>query len=297
MNRYIAFCHIVETGSFSKTADEMGYSQSAISQMIRSLENEVGVPLLIRAKGSVELTFEGQQLHPLFRAAVNDYRRIREKTKELQGSNSGEIRIGTIASISNFWLPKMIKAFQTRYPEARFTLLQGEYTSISQWVKEGEVDFGFSNIDAVTGLTKVPLYTDEMMAVLPLDHPLCAKESVSLAELEKDPYIRLEEGSFNEPINAFHSLGLEPDTKLSVYDDYTILAMIEEGLGYSIIPEMNLRRHDYRVAKRPLEPKITRDLCLIYRNVQVIPRMSRLFIDFITDHFFHLQNIEENEDR
>lgn len=296
MNRYIAFCHIVETGSFSKTAEEMGYSQSAISQMIRSLENEMGMPLLIRAKGNAELTFEGEQLHPLIRSTVNSYRMLQEKTKELQGKNSGEIRIGTIASVSNFWLPKMIKSFQNIYPEARFTLLQGEYTSISEWVKSGEVDFGFSNIEAVTGLTTVPLYTDEMMAVLPEDHPLCEKDAIALSELEKDPYIRLEEGSFNEPINAFHSLGLEPDTKLSVYDDYTILAMIEEGLGYSIIPEMNLLRHDYRVVKRPLEPKITRDLCLIYRHFHVIPRMSRLFIEYISDHFFHLKRNETNEE-
>lgn len=296
MNRYIAFCHVVESGSFCKTAEEMGYSQSAVSQMIRSLENEIGTPLLIRSKGSVELTFEGKELMPLIRSVVNDYRILQEKTKELQGKISGEIRIGTIASVSNFWLPKMIKSFQKDYPEARFTLLQGEYTSISEWVKSGEVDFGFSNVDAVSGLTKVPLYSDEMMAVLPEDHPLCNRESVSLEELAKDPFIRLEEGSFNEPMNAFHSMGLEPYTRLNVYDDYTVLAMIEEGLGYSIIPEMNLLRHDYRVVKKSLEPKITRDLCLIYRHFNVIPPMSRIFIEYITDHFFHLHHIDRNEE-
>ena len=156
-------------------------------------------------------------------------------------------------------------------------------------MKNGEADFGFANGDAVTGLTIVPLYTDEMMAVLPVDHPLADRSAVPLAELSDDPYIRLEEGSFNEPMNAFHSLGLEPNTRLSVYDDYTVLAMIEEGLGYSIIPEMNLLRHDYRVVKRSLEPKITRNLCLIYRNIDAVPKMRRLFIDFICRYFFHLQ--------
>ncbi|MBR5329422.1 MAG: LysR family transcriptional regulator [Firmicutes bacterium] len=296
MNRYIAFCHVVETGSFCKTADQMGYSQSAVSQMIRSLEQEIGTPLLIRSKGSVELTFEGKELYPLIRSVVNNYRVLQEKTKELQGKISGEIRIGTIASVSNFWLPKMIKEFQNRYPESRFTLLQGEYTTISEWVKNGEVDFGFSNMEAVSGLTKIPLYTDEMMAVLPQTHPLSKKKAIPLAELVKDPYIRLEEGAFNEPMNAFRSLGLEPDVRLNVYDDYTVLAMIEEGLGYSIIPEMNLLRHDYRVVKRSLEPKITRDLCLIYRHFNVMPHMSRIFIEYIEDHFFHLHNTDHHEE-
>lgn len=290
MNRYIAFNHIVETGSFSRTAEEMGYSQSAVSQMIRSLENEINMKLLIRSHGNIELTHEGRELLPLIRSVVNDYRVLQEKTKELQGMNSGEIRVGTMNSVSNFWLPKMIKEFQKIYPEVRFTLLQGEYTSIAEWVKTGEVDFGFANGDAVTGLTIIPLYTDEMMVVLPTDHRLCAKNAVTLRELTEDPYIRLEEGSFNEPMNAFHSQGLEPNTRLNVYDDYTVLAMIEEGLGYSIIPEMNLRRHDYRIVKRSLEPKITRNLCLIYRNINVIPKMSRVFIDFISNHFFHLNH-------
>lgn len=291
MNRYIAFCHILETGSFSKAAEAMGYSQSAVSQMLRSLESEVGASLLLRSKGSVELTYEGKALYPRIRSLVNDYRLLQEKAKELQGNTSGEIRIGTINSVSTFWLPKMIKAFQELYPEARFRLLQGEYTSIAEWVRSGEVDFGFANKDAVTGLEKKPLYTDEMMAVLPEEHPLCARDAVALAELVNDPYIRLEEGSFNEPMNAFRSQNLEPDIRLNVFDDYTVLAMIEEGLGYSIIPAMNLRRHDYRVVKKSLEPKITRHLCLIYRHFYAMPPMSRLFIEYIADHFFHLSRM------
>lgn len=295
MNRYIAFCHILETGSFCKTAENMGYSQSAVSQMIRSLENEIGTTLLIRSKGSVELTYEGKALYPLIRTMVNDYRLLQEKTKELQGNASGEIRIGTISSVSTFWLPKMIKPFQSLYPKARFNLFQGEYTSIAEWVRNGEVDFGFVNKDAVTGLAKMPLYTDEMMAVLPENHPLCEREAVPLAELVNDPYIRLEEGDFNEPMNAFHSQNLEPDIRLNVFDDYTVLAMIEEGLGYSIIPAMNLRRHDYHVVKKSLEPKITRNLCLIYRHFNAMPPMSRLFIEYIADHFFHLNHINHEE--
>ncbi len=293
MNRYLAFCHIIETGSFSKTAEEMGYSQSAVSQMIRSLENEVSLPLLIRSHNGVELTHEGKELMPYIRSVVNSYRMLEEKTKELKGMNSGEIRIGTMTSVSNYWLPKMIKEFQTIYPDVSFTLNQGDYTSIANWIKTGEVDFGFANGDAVNGLAKIPLYTDEMMAVLPVGHPLGKKKSIPLEALTKEPYILLEEGSFNEPLNAFHALGLEPNVRLCVYDDYTVMAMIEEGLGYSIIPEMNLRRHDYQISKHSLKPRITRNLCLIYRNMKAIPQMSRVFIDYICKSYFPLDSLEK----
>lgn len=286
MNRFIALCHIAETGSFSKTAEEMGYSQSAISQMIRSLENEFSMSLLVRSHNGAELTHEGKELMPLIRDTVNSYRAVEEKTKELKGISSGEIRIGTMSSVSNFWLPKMIKEFKKKYPNVSFTLNQGEYTSIAQWVRDGEVDFGFANLDAVKDLSKIPLYTDEMMAVLPLEHPLAKSAEIHVKDLVEEPYIRLEEGVFSEPVNAFRALGLEPNIRLRVYDDYTVLAMIEEGLGYSVIPEMNLRRHDYRVSVHPLIPKITRNLGLIYRNTASIPPMSRLFMRHISDRFF-----------
>ena len=286
MNRFLALCHIAETGSFSKTAEEMGYSQSAVSQMIRSLENEFEMALLLRSHNGAELTHEGKELLPLIRATVNSYRAVAEKTKELKGMSSGEIRIGTMSSVSNFWLPKMIKEFKKQYPNVSFTLNQGEYTSIAQWVRSGEVDFGFANLDAVKDLAKIPLYTDEMMAVLPEEHPLSRLKDIPLRDLAAEPYIRLEEGVFSEPVNAFGEMGLEPNTRLCVYDDYTVLAMIEEGLGYSVIPAMNLRRHNYRVSVHSLIPKITRNLGLIYRNTASIPPMSRLFIRYISDSFF-----------
>lgn len=285
MNRYIAFCRIAESGSFSKTAEEMGYSQSAISQMIQSLENEVRMELLIRSRGKVTLTDEGKELLPEVRTIVNDYHLLNEKTRELQGLDSGEIRIGTIASVSHAWLPKMIRSFQKKYPHVRFSLAQGDYTAIAQWIDTDDVDFGFVNGDAISGFHKIPLAHDEMLAILPPSHPLCAKAEIPLEDLADEPYIRLEEGDFNEPMNAFRAKELKPSTRLKVYDDYTVMAMVEENLGYSIIPEMNLRRHDYKIEKRRIKPRITRNLCAVFSDYHHLPKMSRRFIDFIEDHF------------
>ena len=285
MNRYIAFCRIAESGSFSKTAEEMGYSQSAISQMIRSLEKEVRMELLIRSKGKVTLTDEGRELLPKVRTIVNDHHLLNEKIGELRGIDSGEVRIGTIASVSHAWLPKMIRSFQKQYPNVRFSLAQGDYTSIARWIREDDVDFGFVNGDAVSGFHKIPLARDEMLAILPPSHPLCAKEEIALADLVGEPYIRLEEGDFNEPMNAFRANDLKPSVRLKVYDDYTVMAMVEENLGYSIIPEMNLSRHNYRIEKRRIKPRITRDLCAVFGNEHDLPKMSRRFLRFINENF------------
>ena len=95
-----------------------------------------------------------------------------QKRREMQGLENRMIRIGTFTSVSRNLLPQLMQQFKALYPGVHFVLQQGEYTSIAQWVREGQVDFGFVNAQAVSGLTMRTLYRDEMVAVLPPGHPL-----------------------------------------------------------------------------------------------------------------------------
>ena len=104
----------------------------------------------------------------------------------------------------------------------------------------GEVDFGFVNPDAVKGIRTRLIKEDKLMAVLPHRPSLCEQEYVTMQDLAKEPFLLLEEGAFSETLTAFHAEQIEPDIKLRVHDDYSILSMIEEGLGVSIIPELIL---------------------------------------------------------
>ena len=149
MKRLIALQKIVELGSFTKAADKLGYTQSAVSQMIASLEEELSIKLLYRSRIGIRLTLEGEELYPFIQRTVLQYQAMQEKADEIKGLETGIIRIGTISSISCHWLPGLIKHFQELYPKVRFVLHQGDYTSIPEWVRTGEVDFGFVNPDAV----------------------------------------------------------------------------------------------------------------------------------------------------
>lgn len=113
----------------------------------------------------------------------------------------------------------MKKDFKERYPAVQFQLHQGEYTNISDWIKEGSVDFGFVNPTVVSNLTTIPLQKDEMLAVLPIDHPLATHENVSLKELTNEPYILLDEGELSEPLTIFKQNNLEPNIQNQVHDD------------------------------------------------------------------------------
>lgn len=130
MNRYKALQKIVSLGSFSKAAEEMGYSQSAMSQMIASLEKELGTRLIHRSRYGIELTLEGRELYPKIEQLLTAYQAVLEKNDEIRGLETGTVRMGTITSISAHWLPDIIKEFQEHYPQVEFVIHQGDYTSI-----------------------------------------------------------------------------------------------------------------------------------------------------------------------
>lgn len=281
MKRLLALQKIVELGSFTKAADKLGYTQSAVSQMIASLEEELAIKLLYRSRVGIRLTLEGEELYPFIQRAVFQYQAMQEKADEIKGLETGLIRIGTISSISCHWLPGLIKHFQELYPKVRFVLHQGDYTSIPEWVRTGEVDFGFVNPDAVSGLETQFIKEGELRAVVPADHTLAARPSVTLEELAKEPFLLLEEGNLSEPLEAFRALGLEPDITLRVHDDYSILSMIETGLGISILPELVLRKTNYEVAILPIEPAVTRKIGLVMKEQQTLPIACKHFLAFL----------------
>lgn len=231
MNRYIALQKILELGSFTKAADALGYTQSSISQMIASLENELGIKLLTRSRSGIKLTPEGADLYPFIEHSILQYRAMQEKANEIKGLETGIIRVGTISSITCHWMPQLIKGFQSLYPHVQFLFHQGDYSSIQEWIKTGAVDFGFITPPAVTDLQTIPVKDGEMLVVLPANHPLAKNSFVRLEEIADEPFILLEEGNYSEPLNAFQAAGLKPNIKYTIHDDYAIMTMAEAGLG------------------------------------------------------------------
>lgn len=283
MNRYIALQKIMELGSFTKAAEALGYTQSSISQMIASLENELSIKLLIRSRHGVKLTIEGTELYPFIERTILQYRAMQEKVNEIKGLETGIIRVGTFSSITCHWMPQLIKGFQQRYPNVQFLFHQGDYTSIQEWIKTGAVDFGFVTPPAVTDLETIIMKDGEMLAILPKNHPLAGRTSIRVDEISGDPYILMEEGHFSEPLNAFEAAGLKPNIKYTIHDDYAVMTMVEAGLGVSILAELVLQRTNFDIAKIPLDPPIYRTLAIAYKDRHSLPVASQYFIKYLME--------------
>lgn len=286
MNRYEVFMKVIEKESFTDAAADLGYTQSAVSQLVKALEDELSTTLIVRSRKGISLTADGKEYLPFINNIRNAYWELMEKRKEMTGLESGIIRIGTISSVSANWLPKLMKDFKEIYPSVQFQLHQGaEYSEIEQFIKEGTVDFGFLNPDATKDLETNPLTKDEMLAVLPMNHPLVNEETVSLIQLATESYILLEEGHLNEPLEFFKQHQLQPNIQFRVHDDYTIMAMVENGLGISVLPELVLKRVNYQLVKKKITPPVTRTISIAYKDKRILPIASRHFIDFLIERF------------
>jgi len=283
-SRYQIVCMVVDRGSLKHAADELGYTQSAVSQAVKALERELGTTLIERGKQGVSLTRDGKQYLPYLRQIVTAEAELEGKRQELLGLSSTDIRIATFTNVSRTVLPRVIRDFGTLHPGVRFTLKQGDYTRNAQWVHDGVVDFCFTARGFTAGLEKRVVYHDELVALLPTGHPLTAKEKVTLADLASEPFVLLDEGEQSLVLDAFATHGLSPHVMSEVTDDYTIMAMVEEGLGVSMLYRRTVEgmRADIRV--RPIVYAPSRDVVAAWRSWDTMPIATRRFIDYMSSH-------------
>lgn len=283
ISRYGIFCKIIETGSFTRAAELLGYSQSAVSQTVKALEQETGTTLIDRRKDGTLLTADGEAFLPYFQQIYQAEEALVRKEREMRGLENSVIRIGTFTSVSRNLLPELMMKFKQRYPGARFVLRQGEYTNIAEWVRDGSVDFGFVNAEAVPDMEVSMLYRDEMVAVLPKGHPRAARAELSLSELAAEPFILLDEGEYSVPEQAFFRQGLTPQVEYKVYDDYSILAMIRQGLGVSILYRLVLEGFEEGLEIRPIREKLERPVALVWKSWDTMPFAARRFASFVEE--------------
>lgn len=281
ISRYGIFCKVAELGSFTRAAETCGYSQSAISQNIKALEQETGVSLLSRRKDGVQLTADGRDFFPYLQAVWQAEQALERRRQETMGLKNSVIRIGTFTSVSRNLLPPKMKAFKARYPDVRFVLRQGEYTSIPQWIRQGEIDFGFVNQDAVDSMDTRLLYEDHMLAVLPQGHPLEQKPVIPLKELSSEPLILLDEGDHSVLLDAFRQAGQTPNIAYEVYDDYSILSMVRQGLGISVLYEKVVSGFEAGLSLRPILEAPRRRVALAWSSWETMPYAARRFAEFL----------------
>lgn len=143
--KYEILLKVAECGSFTRAAQQLNFTQSGISHAVSSLETELGTTLVVRSHGGVSLTADGRVLLPYFREMCALQHQLEQKAADLRGLDTGLVRVATFTSVSEKWMPYILKSFQELYPKIEFELLPSNFNSeITEWVAHGQADCGLS---------------------------------------------------------------------------------------------------------------------------------------------------------
>ncbi|MBQ2896554.1 MAG: LysR family transcriptional regulator [Oscillospiraceae bacterium] len=281
--KYEVFAKTVELSSLTAAAQALGLTQSGVSHIIAAVEEELQLTLLKRSRTGARLTPEGEQLLPYIRELLRQETLLYAAAESLRGLAAGTVRIGTFTSVATHWLPGMMKEFQQLYPRVEFRLFNGDYHDVNQWLQDGSVDLGFVALPMEQDCECIVLGEDRLLAILPEGHPLSARAVCPVAEVAGEPFISLLESSSHDARRALDKAGLRPNVKFTTKDDYAILAMVRQGLGVSIMPELLLRGQGSGIAQRPLDPPASRILALALPAGERTGPAARRFAEFAAE--------------
>ncbi|MBQ9714436.1 MAG: LysR family transcriptional regulator [Clostridia bacterium] len=275
-----ALLSAVKLKSLSKAAEEISYTPSALSHMTDSLEAELGVKLLKRTPMGVQLTEDGELLYDkllMLAEAEND---LLKAAKSLSEKHDSTLRIGAYSSISQHLLPEILHSFKTAYPDIIVSITVAN--RFNGWLEENTADVIFSDKRPTENCEWLPFMTDPFVAIVPSD-ALKGKKQVQKDELYPYPYISTNETSICEyfDISRFKEV-----LCFNSVDDDSVLSMVKEGIGVSVLPALVLKKPCKGVRVLKLFPEISRTLGIAFNKNSERSSVASLFIKFLKDITF-----------
>ena len=275
-----AFLAAAETGSFSKAAEALSYTPSGVNQLVTALEKELGFPVFRRNTKGVTLTENGDMLLPAVREFLRQEDRIFELSAEMNGLLIGSVTIAAYSSIATHWLPAVISAFQQDYPQIRIRLMEGIWQEVSKWLDDRAADIGFFSYQEGMPYEWIPLAEDPMLALLPKDHPLAGAEAYPLKECANDRFIMPALGCDDDVTALFAKNGIVPNVQFTTLESFSVMSMVEQGLGMSVMNELITEKRICDVVKLPLDPPSQITLGIALHSKADISPAVRMFLKY-----------------
>ncbi len=275
-----AFVESVDHGSFRAAADKMGYTPSAISQLVAALERDLELNLLIRSKKGVALTAEGRKIYPIARALVTKEDEIYHMANELRGVNTGSLTIAAYPSVAITWLPEIVRRFQEACPGIKIKIMEGIRSEIDEYLESHIADVAFMTYEEKMPYEWIPLADEAVIAAIPENHRLAKCKSYPVSDIEEDAFVMTSWGNDIDIINIFRKNNVNPEIKYTTYDTPAALAMVRMGLGISFVNELSAQYWNDHLVKLPLDPPEKLTFGIAYLSEEHMTRAARKFVSY-----------------
>lgn len=271
----------VDTGSFTKAAEELGYTPSGVTHMMNALEEELGITLLHRTRSGCSLTPSGKDLISSIREFVSAGEKVSQTVAQIQGLDVGHVTIGAGQSFARYLLPKVISRFQKKYPKISIELIESGGTQARQLMQERIIDIAVISRQEMVSGTFISLFYDDILAVVSEENPLAQKKEIDISELGQYPFIRLKAAFDHDVEMLMRERKFEPAVGLMSTDENTIMAMVKENLGVSIMAGMHVNNGPSGIVGIPFKPRALRETGLFLSSEGDLSPADRKFIEEI----------------
>jgi DNA-binding transcriptional LysR family regulator len=274
---------LADEGHFTRAAARMHIAQPALSQQIRRLEDELGLPLVDRSTRRVALTEAGTLLVGRARGVLADIDGVRAELADLAGVRAGHLVIGAMQSLGPFDLSILLAVFHERYPAVELTVQEEVSDALLAMLRADAVDLAFVSLTerVEPGVLETKrLLTEPLVVMLPPHHPLAGRKRVRMAELADESFIAFREGAGLRRIitAAARDAGFEAQIAFETNEVERARALASRGLGVTIVPASDAERHGPPIAAVAVHrPELSRDVTLVWRRARRHTPAARAF--------------------
>lgn len=233
------FCDLVDTGSFSASAERNGITQSAVSQQIKSLENKFGVTFFERGKKNFSVTPEGMVFHEAALRILEIYRNIDAELHAVRNEVGGPLRVATVYSLGLHELPPLIKDYRSRFPQVELSLHYKKNQDVYQEVLDDHVDIGVVAYPKPRrGLVVETFAQDKMVLIVAPSHPLNGRSKIKVQDLNGQPLIAFEPDLPTRKAvdQLLREHDVEVELTLELDNIETVKRAVEVESGIAIVP-------------------------------------------------------------
>jgi len=291
-HRLKVFCSVAKTLNFSKAAEENFITQSAVSRIIKNLEEELGVQLVNRQRGAVSLTSIGRAFERRAREILDIHDAARKEVDELANSVKGVLSVGTSTTLARYVFPEILFAFQQKYPRIHIEHRVTNTRGILKALIEGEIEVGMVE-DRVfyPGVLTEKLCEDELVLIVGKGHPWTKKRRITREELIKEPFIRREKGSGTRHMmeNRLREMKIRPtDLNIVMTSAATdlIISAVERGIGAACVSKWAIREKIRQGTLKTVEicdEPLSRDFLYIRLDQEPHTHVAQTFLNFLQE--------------
>jgi DNA-binding transcriptional LysR family regulator len=291
-NRLKVFCSVAKTLNFSKAAEENYITQSAVSRIVKNLEDDLGVQLVHRQRGAVSLTSIGKQFYKRAHQILRMYATTVKEVDELANSVKGILSVGTSTTVARYLFPELIFKFREKYPMIRVHHVVKNTSAILDALIRGDIEVGLVE-DRVyyPGVLSEKLCEDELVLVVGKNHPWAIAGQVSREQLVQEPFLRREKGSGTRRMtdNRLKEMGIKPsdiNTVMTSANTDLIIEAVEKGLGTACISKWAVRKKLKKGALVPIQfgyGPVSRDFLIIRLDQELYTHVAQTFLNFLQE--------------